>query len=72
MVGSEDISCWFGRLTKACNGQRDGLQVPALLEAFSKIDNPVLREEIIIMIEIISRDPSIIQRKLREAALALN
>jgi hypothetical protein len=63
MTGKE-LALWQTRLTEAKAELRGGIQLAALLEAFGRIDDPVLREEIIIMIEIISQNPSLLRRSL--------
>ena len=73
MIGErENFKIWFNRLACAEAGQRDDVQVPALLEAFKAIEDAVVREEILILIEMIARNPCLLHRVALAAKSAMN
>lgn len=72
MISRCDLEHWFLRLAHAENDRGTERQVQALLEAFARIESPVLREEIVILLEIVAKTPSLVQRRLIDTAINLN
>ncbi len=69
MISRCDLEHWSLRLEHAENGPGTEDQIRALLEAFASIENPVLREEIIILLEIVAQTPSLLRQRLIKANL---
>jgi hypothetical protein len=72
MAFGRDLEQWALRVAHAERGQQAERQNRALLDTFSGIEDPVLREQIIVLVEIISKTPWLIQQRLIENGLRLN
>ncbi len=67
MIDGNAVKEWSQRLRNA--SQRGvTLQMQALLSAFAKIDDAVFREEMIILLEIVASNPTLLAR-LKNTAL---
>jgi hypothetical protein len=72
MMSKSNLETWFLRVADAEAGGKTEGQVNALLNAFARIEHAALREEIVILVEIVSKMPSLPQRRLIENPLILN
>jgi hypothetical protein len=68
MDSRKGLEKWFGRMELARSGQTFEHQPFELLRAFESINDPVLREEIIILVELVAQHPSVVRRTLSAAA----
>jgi hypothetical protein len=65
MIDRRDLEKWAKRLTEAerkvaTHASRVHQQPQDLLAAFNKISNPVLREQLVILIEIVAERPELL------------
>jgi hypothetical protein len=68
MIDGNAVKEWSQRLRNA-RQRGETLQTQALLSAFAKIDDAVFREEMIILLEIVASNPTLLAR-LKTTALA--